>query len=506
MSMKMGYCIRYQGDEIVAVGVSRLEESRWRVDHLELNQAAAGPSAALAKAMTKNGATFTMLTPGGEVRTALVTLPKLKTKQMGLAATGWVAREESSAADQWSVVWNKRERPDGKTKPDQTEVFLLYAAKEFVAAQLAKARQWDGKPTRLMPNFLALEAMYRHCGPGSKELEGWNVVFVGKKDHFLCVSTPSGLVMNRPLPADLSEGTDDEEYLDRLATEVDRSIFFARQTEFNPNVQRIIVCGDTILARGLVERLKDETSVPAVFWDVADMFEYEGDKRDSNLLLPMMAAAMTYTKSCSNLLPPQSRTLLGPVFQRRLVLAGSTAAAVVIPLLVVGGFLTSNIQDHYLEKARLQLEQARVRADEAAQIYIAQRVLQAREEHIAAIRQSDQDHAQVLLHLASLTPEEITFKDLRLKETRDGQLVLLLSGESISDLVEVAQQSFLDFQGALNSSQWLQAMGEPRKLAIVAENEKGKKVKKVEFSMEYRVTSTQSTEGEVVAVVAIGER
>jgi len=104
--------------------------------------------------------------------------------------------------------------------------------------------------------------MYRRYGLKDESLEGWNIVFVGKDDHFLCVSTPSGMLITRPLPADLSEGENSEEYLDRLATEVDRSIFFARQTEFNPNIERIVVCGDSELAQNLVERLKDETSVP----------------------------------------------------------------------------------------------------------------------------------------------------------------------------------------------------------------------------------------------------
>ncbi len=505
MSKKLGFSIRYQGDEMIAVGISSLEKSRWRVDHLEINQANVGPSTPLAKAMNKSSATFSMIASGDEINTSLVALPKLKKKQLGLAATGWVAREESTPADQWNVVWQEREHSNGNTKPDQTDVFLLYAPKKYIAAQIAQANNWNGAPSRLVPDFLVLESMFRKYGPGSDELAGWNVVFVSKEDHFLCVSTPSGLIMNRPLPADLSEGSDGGEYLDRLATEVDRSIFFARQTEFNPNVERIIVCGDTILAQGLVARLKEETSVPAVFWDIADMFESAGAKLDAKLMLPVMAAVMARNKCQCNLLPRKSRTLLGPVLQRRLVVAGTTAAAVVIPLLAVGGFLTSNIQDRYLDRARLQLQQAQVRADEAAQIYIAQRVLKAREEHIATINQNDQDFAQVLLHLAALTPGEIIFKDLRLREAGDGQLVLLLTGESISNTVEVAQQSFLDFQGALNSSQLLKSTGEPRKLIIAAENDQGVLVKKVEFSMEYQVKSFPATQQEVAILAAHGE-
>jgi len=308
--------------------------------------------------------------------------------------------------------------------------------------------------------------------------------------------------MHRALPADLSEGIDGEEYLQRLATEVDRSVFFARQTEFNPNVERIIVCGDATLAQGLVAHLKEETSVPAVYWDIAEMFESEGNQLSAKLMLPAMAAIMAGKKCRCNLLPKQPRILIGPVFQRRLLVAGSTAAAVVIPLLVVGGFLTSSIRDRYLERARLKLSQAQVKAEAAAEVYIAQRVLQDRERHILTLSENDQDYARVLLHLAALTPEEIVYKDLRLKETESGELVLLLSGESISRTVEVAQQSFLDFQAALNGSPILISTGEPGKLVIAAENAQGEKVKKVEFIMEYRVKPENATENEVAVVVA----
>ncbi|MCP4292671.1 MAG: hypothetical protein GY780_12655 [bacterium] len=504
MSKKKGYSIRYSGDGFCAMTVSRQEKYRWRIEQLEQNKAEEGPSASLAKILDKNSDSLTMVVDGSEVTTSLVTLPKLKKKQMGLAAVGWVARTEATPADQWAVNWSERPRLEGAPGNEQSDVFLLYAQRSFVEQQQALPLKWGVSPNRMVPDFLALENMFRRYGPGHDELEAWNVVFVDGNNHFLCISTPSGLIMTRPLPEDLSNGADGDEYLARLATEVDRSIFFARQTEYNPNIQRIVVCGDSVLAQGLVERLKDETSVPAEFWDVSSLFDFEGGNLNSSLFLPAMAAVMATKPSKSNLLPKKSKSLFNPVVRRRLLVASSTAAAVVVPILAVGGFLTSSIQDQYLEKAHRHLDEAQILADEATQIYVAQKVLQAKEEHIRTAKENERDFAGVLLHLASLTPGEIIFKDLRLKENSSGELVLQLIGVSNSQQNQMAQQAFVDFQKALDDSEILKATGEPRKLVIAAETDEGKDIKKVEFSMEYRV-DTQSaghSKTQEVAVVA----
>ncbi len=491
---------------MTVMGVSPQGHGRWRIENLEQNQAAAGPSSTLASDLVKNPERLTMMVPGAEVRTSLISLPKLKKKEMGLAATGWVAREESAAHDEWCVSW-REQRDDSKTDDKETKkIFLLYAPREDVNQQLALAEQWGGKPHRMLPDYMVLDAMFRRYHQKAKDLAAWNIVFVGEEDHFLCVSTPAGLLLTRPLPANLSDGADADEYYERLATEVDRSIFFARQTEFNPDIQRIIVCGDAELAHGLMEKLKEETTVPAEYWNLGDCFEWEGGHLNSRLILPAMTAALALKKSPFNLLPKQSRSLLGPVARRRLVLAASTAAVAMVPILVAGGFVTTEVQDRYLDRARQQLDQARARAEEAAEIYTAQRVLLTKEDHIATFAQNDTDYAGVLLHLANLTPGQIIYRDLRLKEANDGQLVLYLSGESKADTVVEAQQSFLDFQKALKSSGMLVAVGEPRKLVISTKAFKGVPVKKVEFSMEYRVELVTSSPTAVASVMARAER
>jgi Tfp pilus assembly protein PilN len=506
LNKKTGYSLCFKNDGLTAMSVSRLEHGRWRIDDLDQSRAAGRASSSLARELGRKPERLTMMMPGNSVRTSLVSLPKLKKKEMNLAAAGWVAREEASTKDEWCVSWRQRKEGDREDQKNRKDVFLLYAPKEDVDKQMAGADAWGTTPTRLLPDYMILDQMFRRYHAEAASLEAWNIVFVGQEDHFLSVSTQASLLLTRPLSGDLSDGADAGEYLERLATEVDRSIFFARQTEYSPVIQRIIVCGDPDLARGLIEKLGKETTVSAEYWDVAECFEWEGRKLDSRLVLPAMAAALDIHNLSFNLLPESSRNFLGPLVRRRLALAVSTAAVAVVPILMAGGFVTANIQDRYLQRARLQLEQASTRADAAAEIYKAQRVLAAREQHITHFVASEQNYAGVLLHLAGLTPEQVIFKDLRLKESSDGRLVLFLSGESNSDTVASAQQSFLTFQKALKSSNLLAAAGEPRKLVISSKTDRGEDIKKVEFSMEYRVQVDSPDQAGEAAVAVLGAR
>ncbi len=506
MSKKNGSSLCLKNDGLLGVSVSRLDHGRWSIDKLEQSSEQSPSASALAQELGKSPDRLTMMVPGEAVRNSLISLPKLKKKELNQAVSGWVAREESTPLNEWRVSWREHQGRSGEGNTDRKDIFLIYSAKEEVDRQMAAAESWGSKPTRILPDYLILDAMFRRYHPDVENLEAWNIVFIGKEEHFLSVSTQGSLLLTRPLPGDLSEGSDAKEYLERLATEVDRSVFFARQTEFNPDIQRIIVCGDSELAQGLIEQLKEETAIPAEFWDVAGCFEWEGGTLDSRHLLPAMAAALDLKKVPFNLLPSQTRILLGARARKRFGLGVATAAIAVIPILVVGGYLTGAVQDRYLERARLQLDDAKVRADAAAEVYKAERVLSAKEEHIASFHGDEQDYAGILLHLADLTPNQVLYKDLRLRETNDGRLVLYLSGESNSETVGSAQQSFLVFQRALKRSRLLISVGEPRKLVISNKNDKGEDVKKVEFSMEFRVEPVTPDQGEVVAIASLDER
>jgi len=483
LSKNTAYGIHKLGEDFHAVGVDPLQDGRWQITARETGRMATGPSGELRRAIGTKGTPLGLVLNGKEVRNALTSFPRLKRKELNQALRGWVAREEGTPVEEWRVAWTELKRPD--PDPERTDVFLLYSQEKELEAIRQRVLSWGGRSSRMIPEYTVLDEMFRQHGTGLEDWQGWNLVFVTGQEQFLCVANHEGMILTRDLPADLSQGTNPDEHVERLATEVDRSLFFARQTEYNPRIDRVVVCGDPILAAALVTKLDAETSVPAELWDLNTLFTMSGGALDDRAILPAMAAVLATRKGGLNMMPEARGSLLSPVLRRRLALAAATVAWTLVPLLTVGGLVTGRIQDHYLDAAETRMHEALVRAEEAKGIYRAEKLLQDREKHIRAAQEFQRDYAGVLLHLAALTPEEIVFKDLRLRDGADGRPHLYLTGESSSDLVADAQQAFILFQGALNGSDLLAPVGEPRKLVISADREDGDSRQKVEFSMEY---------------------
>lgn len=503
MSKKTAIGIHARTEAFAIVGVAPQEEGRWAIEILESGRMEEGPSGELRAQLGIKGRPLTLMPEGKEVRHALTSLPRLKKKELNLAVGGWVAREEGTSVEEWRVAWDERRRPD--PDPERTDAFILYAPREKMDACADRLQQWGGAPTRLLPDYLIVEQMFRLHGPDHTDLEGWNLVFVTQQEQFLCVSTHAGMILTRELPADLTGGVDEAEHIERLATEVDRSMFFARQTEYNPRIDKVIVCGDPALATALVAKLEEETNVAVGFWDLADHFVTTNGALEGAFLLAAMAAALAPEKSSLNLLPGTGRTLLTPLVRRRLALAASTAALTLVPLLTVGGLLTGRIQDRYLRAAGDRLDGALERAEEAKAVYRAEKLLEDRRQHVLAAGENRQDFAGVLQHLAALTPAEVVFKDLRLREGPDGRPHIFLTGQSTSSLAAEAQQAFLTFQEALDGSEWLEGAGEPRKLVITVDDESGTQDKKVEFSLEYGIRANSKTAQDGPDEVALRE-
>ncbi|PID79491.1 hypothetical protein CSB20_10120 [bacterium DOLZORAL124_64_63] len=482
MRKKTAYGIQTRGDRYTAVGLVPEDDGRWRITTRETGTHAAGPGLDLRRAIGSKGTPLGLVLNRKTVRNALTSFPRLKRKELDKAVHGWVAREEGTPVADWQVAWTELQRPE--PDPENTDVFLLYCPKWELQAFQQRIAGWGGQISRIIPEFTVLDQMYRQYGSGRHDLQGWNLVYVTAQEQFLCVANHEGMILTRELPADLNEGGNRQEHIERLATEVDRSLFFARQTEYNPRIDRVVVCGEAGLAADLVALLNRDTSVPAELWDLNTLFTMPEGEWDETLILPAMAAVLASGKGGLNLQAGTGTGLLPPVLRRRLALAAVTAAWTLVPLLTVGGLVTSRIQDHYLDAAQVRMQEALVRAEEAKQVYQAEKLLEDKENHIRQAARFQRDYAGVLLHLASLTPDEIVFKDLRLGDGTDGEPRIYLTGESTSNLVEDAQQAFIAFQGALGGSPLLTPEGEPRKLVISAERQGGGMRKKVEFSME----------------------
>ena len=492
MSVNRGLSIDVRGEAIVAVAATGGHGGHWQLDALQTVSTGQRPGSALASALAETDRRALLLLPNDRAGTAVTALPRLKAAELKRAVAGWVARETGTKPEETAVSWRSLPVRGGGGRTQ--DVFMVHARREELRRQAAAALPWGLKLEQALPLCLVLDEFYRLAGPDAGALRSWNLVFVGGSTNFLCVSTAESLLLVRPLPGDLSQGERPDEYLDRLATEVERSVFFARQTEASPEIERLVVCGDPTLAGGLVARLDRDSSIPAVHWSLPDHFTYERPL-PPDLMLPAAAAALACGDLRYNLLGDTRRRVLGTRGRRRLLVAGTATGAALLPLLLVGGLVTARVQERYLLDARTHLDEARERADAAATVYARERLLLSREDHILRFTASERDLEGVLKRLAAVTPPEVVYLDLQVLDRGD-RVFLHLAGESVAPALADAQRAFMQFQAALDGNPALKSRGEPRRLEIFEKDDKGVERKKVEFGLEYEVVPrTTAKEG-----------
>lgn len=493
MSKIDGFAVQRLDKNLITVGVARTADDRWRVVERSLTEEPVLPPMSK-RDMTRQGARIGCLMADDQVTCVQTPMPRLKRREMERAVSGWIARQDGGAPSDWRYSWREL-GPHGKVDNGRELVSITYTAKEQIDEQIARIAAFDIEPSLMLPPSLVLDQFFRLAGPDRDELEVWNLVFLSGGDNFLCVSNRDGMLLTRPLPRDLSDGADAEEYLDRLATEVERSVFFARQSVGSPNVDRVLVCGDPALASQLVDKLSGETDVPSCQWMLADAFDLDAPSPEPGEQLLLAAAALAASNVTVNLAPASRRSWLGHIARRRLMIAATTAVVALVPVVVVGGMLTSKIQQRFLAAANERLAEASVRAEEAATIYDRQRLLRAREDYLAEFSTSRRDLEGVLLQLAAVTPSEILYRDLQVVD-HDDRVLLHLTGESTASSVTAAQEAFMTFHAALAANERLRALGEPRQLQIAEEENSGQAHKTVLFSLDYElVVGTTAEEG-----------
>ncbi len=468
MSNKTGFCIRR--DEHALVGASVQPKGRgWEVVDLHRSIPEGKLSRELQSSMSKSTTPVAWLLDDGEAGMSHLSMPKLRSKALERAFAGGLARDAGGAPEDWCVSWKALSQ---KTGQDQQPYILHHAARELVDKYVYLAGDWGVDIRRMLPGHLALDLFYRAHGPARNDHAVWNLVFVGEKQHFLCIATRDAQLMVRNLPANLSTDEDLEEYLSQLSTEIERSSFFARQTENSPEVEKIIVCGDAALAAPLVANLGESSDIPAVHWRLEELFEWSLNEQCPDDLVTLAGAVLALEKIPFNLLPDRGQLQFGRGLGRKLLVAATTCAAAVVPVMMVGGVLTARVQATYLERAEGRLEEAQVRAQQAERAYDSQRLLLAREDRIRHYARTRPDFESVLLRLAAITPVEVVFKDLHVREQADGRFVLQLQGESRATTGAGAQGAFLKFMAALDGCGFLSRIGEPRLMQMIPGGER----------------------------------
>ncbi len=489
MKSKRGFSVHRQGEARLAVEVQRDGRGRWTVAQFERVSAGATPSVGLGRTLTREAGAVVWLLDDTEARTSVLALPSLKRRALERAVVGLVARAEGGGSEAWAVGCQElgaTRRLGGGEGPKLQDVFTVQAARAVVDAHLAEAMRWGLCPGVMLPAHLMLDQLYRRHGPECEDHEAWNLVFIGQDASYLCISTRQSVLLTRRLPQDLSQGADLEEYLGRMATEIERSIFFARQAEHSPQVARIIVCGDHEMAPRVVDRLQQQGLAPALYWEIESLFVW-GSAVPRPDDLPAVAGALLACEGLPyNLLRTQAHRALSAASRRRALIGAGAVGAAVVPLLLVGGLMTARIQSEYLDKARGQLGEAQARAAQAEGIYRTQRILMARENRIAKFTAARPDLESVLRQMASLTPPGVVFKSLRLQESTPGAFVLHLEGESAAASGTDAQAGFVTFLEALRASELATIEGEPQRMHIKpGETEVGGE--RTVFSLELRL-------------------
>lgn len=483
MSKITGYGLSRRGDGSRLVAVAATGRHTWSLQACHTIGAEQDWPDDLLRDLGRAGRTTAWLLPEDDITCTQTPMPRLKPREMARAVRGWVARQEGGAPEDWTVSWRTFASVSGNA--DAQQVAMVYGHTEDLEGQEAAAGRLGIEPGLMLPPSLVLDQFFRAAAPESAALNVWNLVFLGARANLLCVANQDGVLLTRPLPGNLAAG-DRDEYITRLATEVDRSVFFARQTAGSPQVDGVFVCGDPDLAEALQERLRTSSGVPCQHWRLQQAVDCGEHAVDPDTQLLIMAAALAGQSTQYNLAPRARQGVLSDTARHRMLVGLGAAAVAIVPLLIVGAALTGRVQDGYLDRARADLELASVRAEQAAGIYDRQRVLRSREEFLIQHQETRYDLEQVLRELAQAAPGEVRFRELQLIRRDDG-VILQLTGTSSAGEVSQAQQAFMTFQQAVAALDVVQPIGEPRQLQIGEADGDGQIEQIVVFTMECRL-------------------
>ena len=490
MNKVQGFSIRVHKDTRIGVGLSRTGPRSWQVEELAAAGADAALPAGFLRGMNRYPANITWVAPDESVRSLLVSLPLLKGKELDRAIGGWVSRQEGKPIEDLALSWRPLGPSREKGAEARQDVYTLVMAMADRDEQSALAAALQVKPARILPGFVLLDQLFRLAGPEASDLKGWALVYLGDDENFLTISTRESMLLTRALPQDHSEGREMPQFLQRLATEIERSRFFVRQGSQSPDVQRVIVCGDPAQAGPLAALLNEQGAIGAVHWTAEDLFSWQGEPADPEYLIPLAGAALSLEKPEFNLLPMPRRSLLGTVGRRRVLVGTGALAAALVPLLVIGSVVTARIQAGYLEDAHHRLDQAQADARKAAEVYKTHRLLTAKEACLDWLARDRVDLESLLVKLSAITPDPVMFHDLRIWEGQDGLVRLHIEGDSRGKSAESAQSGYLDFQAALSGVEFLEKFREPRVLEIKTVTNKGESTPRTMFSLDLEIAPT----------------
>jgi hypothetical protein len=481
--------ISFQGETLAGLRIVTSDERPYRVAWL----ASRGADEVLdARELAAAAGRVCLVLGGDDVHHLVIPLPPMAAKLRPTAIRGVIVREKGGVANDWIADSTALPDRDVQRHASRQDFSTIFARNDVMRQHLGRAHAVGARPTLARPGYAALDDLFRKHRPADPNLRGWNVVHVGRAARFVCVGEPGGLLFSRPLPEDLSRGTEIDEYINRLATEVERSNFFAHQAERSLAVGQIAVCGDADLADALAARLAEASETPVLRWRPEDLFVWPDGETRSDLTLLLAGAVAGLDRVGAGLVPAEFRPHRGRQAGRYAHLVGATGLTAAVPLLLAAGLWTESVQRDSLRAMDRLDEQLAQRAEITAAAYYQNRALSARDENLARYGRPRVDVESLLRDVAARTPTAVDYTDLTLREEPDGGYRLLLSGESHGHDGQVAQEVFLDLLDGLRGCDMLVPAAEPSFLELGAAEDIAVGGSRVVFSLEYSIQKGQS--------------
>ncbi|MCP4549882.1 MAG: hypothetical protein GY835_25785 [bacterium] len=420
-------------------------------------------------------------------------LPNLKVKERTNAILGMMRKQRGQNDRNWYIDFCEVIHPDGDVQSDPRKVFtILSTEEEFLNNQLLHLAGSGLRPTRAIPKPLALEALMRKHHPELLEAKGaWNLVYLGESENFLIIGDRSGPILIRSLSEDLSDGADPDEYLQRLATEVERSNFFARQGEVSTEVTSIIVTGEPGLADSMLTLLDKSENFELIRWLPEERFSYDGAAASWRQVTMLAGAVMQYESYNLNLIPVRREDTVAWKLRHYSLLGTATATLWLLPLILAGSWLTGDIQDRIATQQSVQLSHSREQARASAYNYLGNLNLLTRNDFLTELGPGRGNLAGFLRDLSQRTPDSVRLTNLVVERTVRGYTVTI-DGDCRTGSSRDAQNQFLKLKEALRNSPLLCKDDEPIFLEITGEEKVSTKQSIVTFKLAYSISKELS--------------
>ncbi|MBN1164262.1 MAG: hypothetical protein JXB45_06765 [Candidatus Krumholzibacteriota bacterium] len=490
MKQRVGYSMDLNAEKALVLKIrDGREKNSYTVEWIERLSPAAAPSGPVLRELSRPRIRLVQTLTSAQVTLLTARLPDMKTSAMANALQGIVVREKGGSFGDWVIDFKANPEKDGKRHSEyKNRVTALYTPQDLVRKLYGAAREWGWEPTGMFPGYLALEQFLRFHQPEMVNADGWSLVYLGEGDRFMCVGNRQSLLFARGLPEDLSQGREEEEYFERLMTEIERSTFFAKQTDDQMVVDRIIICGKPSLADRLAERMTGRFPERITRWKPEDLFYIRQGEESWKYTLCLVAAAVSLWGPQYNLLPPEAKGGRARKIRRYALLAAGVWGVAVVPTILGGGLWTTRVQDKYLRNTeaahRAWLND---RAESATTAYIHGHALRDCQGNLDRLVNSHPELDRLLMEVARRTPPGIVFEKLDIVDGSDHRFHLILRGRSMARDGARAQRNFLRLMESLGRCALLEEFKEPSRLEIAGTDDDDRAGSQAAFTLEYMI-------------------